>query len=296
MQNLALPPWLGKPGPSSVFSTAVPALSTGRAFLAEQKKLTGYDLDRQQRDWRRNRVRVHGEETFEKLSRAFHGFEHRTLYGLTPALVEKAAKDTDHALGESRPNDGRVELKDFSPPYPFVYLFHFLLERFGRVFLWQDFVAFVKADPGLILLPFAKQYGLAEAEVFGDWEATASMRALQFRLGCAYYSFLREIYVMATLREVHGMDVRYHVLLDVEFKIDMLVEGVPLALYIGSKLYKDGNGGGRKVRIEDRNPARRTLDLTIIERPVFGKAYLVGTARIAALAAEIRAGIAAFDG
>lgn len=179
---------------------------------------------------------------------------HRRLYALTVEEVLKAARATKHALGDVKKAEAKFRgINNFSPPVPMVYIFHRLLEESGRVPLWEDVKRYVLLiRPDLLWGPFRQEYGLAPGHPDAV-EGSRTMRAFQWRLGAAYYSWLREVHMLTVLRREHGFDLRYHFLADAEWKADFVGGRVLVELYLKNGDYKDGSGG-RKALCADMNP------------------------------------------
>lgn len=222
------------------------------------------------------------------------GHAHGALFGLGLDEVWAVTRHPDdairtgHALGDLR---WRAEYKaadNFNTPWALQYLLHGLMEKLGRLPRWEDFRAFLKGDEArhCHFGPFERRF-LADAD-----PATARLllEGYRWRVGNAYYSFLREVDLMTRLRLEHGLDVRYHVLADAQFKVDFWVGNVLVAVFIKNPRFREG-AAGRKDRVEDLMDvsAFRTLALELEAPTTKGRAALVPPHEVARAAAAIRA-------
>lgn len=65
---------------------------------------------------------------------------------------------------------------------------------------------------------------------------------MRWRIGNAYYSFLREIYTIVELRH-RGLDLRAPPLTDAVFRVDAWMRDTVLHLYIRDDRFRDGEAG-----------------------------------------------------
>lgn len=222
------------------------------------------------------------------------GFTHRVLPRLTVAEVERitshpdASIRTEHALSNIRQRECPKEVDDFDTPWTYNYMLHDFLERQGRLFRWGEFWSWFKGEAAdRYFVPYKEAFGWDKANAAGR---VALERALQWRVGRAYYSFLREIDLLTRLREIHGLNVRYHLLADVNFRVDLWVEGTLVLLYLRNSTYRD-EFGGRKQKVADLIDLSRFryLEIGINAPTAFGKPSLVDQASVEAVAAAIKA-------
>ncbi|WP_329247908.1 hypothetical protein OG417_00240 [Actinoallomurus sp. NBC_01490] len=181
-----------------------------------------------------------------------HVLAHRTkvLYTVTPEEIYAIRDQIDpdnHALGKVRRYEGeRVkQIVDWEPDFAFSHVFHYVLEAIGRVFTWKEFGEFCRTDSkarAMLYDPASKK----NAEVAGEgcWSLLDARKAMRWRIGNFYYSFIREIHVISQLR-ANGVDVQFHPLADALFRVDAWCGRVALSLYVGNKKYRKG-GHGRK--------------------------------------------------
>jgi hypothetical protein len=106
--------------------------------------------------------------------------------------------------------------------------------------------------------------------------------AMQWRLGNAYYSFLRELFVVATLRQA-GIDARCHPLADALFRADAWVGNTVISLYVGNPKYLTRVSGRKSPATEllgDASPPFDFLSLELETQHKFGVVHLPDPAAI----------------
>jgi hypothetical protein len=219
-------------------------------------------------------------------------FRHDTLYKLDLFDIETVAGviggKPRHALEGLVSADSKYDgVHNFSPPFAIEYLLHDCLERLGRMPRWADVVQYIFLDRReRYIEPFLSAFNL-----HGSPKASAGsphMKALQWRVGTAFYSFMREVHLLTALRQRHGLDVRYHVLADVEFKADLVAGETLLAVYVPNEDYRDG-GRGRKLSIADANPGRSTLEMRIEVRDKYGYPWIALPESVSKIAEKLKA-------
>jgi hypothetical protein len=235
-----------------------------------------------------------GGPRYREVKNFLASLQHDVLHRIPLSEIEEVAhlrggEPTKHALHDVFPEDGKYAgINNFSPPFAIEYLLHDCLETLGRVPRWKDFRNYILKDKReRYYEPFLKTYNLTRGgpgTALGD----PHMKALHWRIGTAFYSFLREIHLLTSLRESFGLDVRYHVLADVEFKADLVAGETLVALYVPSE-YRDGYSG-RKTSITEANPARKTIELRVEVRRDYGKPWVVYPQSLQEIAAKLEAG------
>lgn len=217
------------------------------------------------------------------------GIRHDALHNLSLEDVQAAVDSTEHAIEEIRPAQGTYAgISDFCPPFAMEYLFHDCLEDLGRTPLWQDIKTYLfERKRDRYVEPFLAKYRIASGSRDARLDSPYFI-ALKYRVGNAYYSFIREVHLMTVLRRKYGLDVRYHVFADVEYKSDLVAGDVLVALYVPNGRYRDG-ADGRKTSIATANPSRKTLSVTLAVRKDFGKPWLVTDEAIKDIAEKLMA-------
>lgn len=216
----------------------------------------------------------------------FRLFRHEYLYEISIRDIMSAVSKSDHSLGELKKSCEKYKkVEDWSPNVPFVYLFHVMLERFRKIPTWQDAWAFFEGElANYCWTPFCEHYHMDPAiRIEGvRKEDPLLIDAFQWRMGAAYYSFIREIHYIASIRQNHGIDLKYHFALDAEWRIDFIAGEVLIELFVENKRYKTRDDG-RKVRCWQMNPGYKVVDITINQEWIpRGKPYLIPAGDIAA--------------
>ncbi len=224
-------------------------------------------------------------------------FKERLLYRLQISDLETVTywpvkrygpTDPRHALGDMKAADGNIgEVQNFKTPWTYAYIFHDLMERLGHVPSWPETIAHLRGDGRPHLLdPFERHFDYPKQS--NDFK-TRYNTALRWRTAVAYYSFIREIDLIVRLRRDHHLPIKFNLLADAQFKIDLWCGRVLIALLISNPKFNKGNQG-RKIR------APEMLDITgfesiKIELPkpkTFGLPDLVPPDAILKIAHDIR--------
>jgi hypothetical protein len=258
----------------------VPQTTSGFADLVAF--LTSKDSSRisELNTWIATRQREYGAKVFDPLLEKYKAFSHSFLFQIQPEdirndLAEINRYPEEHALGTVRWNNAFKPIADASGPPPLCFAFHILLEHYRRIPCWTQFFRFVEKHPIFFHDFFFKTVGYDRNDPRYDMSImSGDMGALRWRLGNAYYSFVKETYLLANLRHTYGIDARYHFLLDVEWKADIYAGDVLLEIYIGNNAYKAGNFDGRKMRCRNKNRGCNVLELQSGIDNVFGKVWL----------------------
>jgi hypothetical protein len=181
--------------------------------------------------------------------------ETKHLYRLTPADVRRVCATTKHALGRvERKNAERVvKTVNWYPTFAFTHIMHYYLEQSRRLPTWQEFYKFLFAtEEGKALIGDEASRHKAARLKDGVPERFAR-DALRWRFGNAYYSFLREVYTLVTLRS-RGLDVRFHPLADALFRVDSWMGKAVISIWVANEDFRRDKGfesQGRKDRAEE---------------------------------------------
>lgn len=201
------------------------------------------------------------------------------LLAATPADVESVCNRTEHALGDVRSDVARQapSIRDWHPAFAFTHLLHIATEREGKILAYQEFRSLCREDPWFHEALWAPANdAIARAIVvdkIGRAEAAAAMR---WRVGNSYYSFLREAYVLAILRD-SGFDARTHPLADALFRVDAWVGNDVISLFIGNRQYRAGINGrklGPEHWLSSSEPPFRFLSAELPVTHAFGVVHL----------------------
>ncbi|MGW4849423.1 hypothetical protein [Nocardia brasiliensis] len=227
------------------------------------------------------------------------GCEHvpqAVLAHVTSAPYILAADDimrlkTKHPLGQARPRNVNkiASIRDWRPDFAFTHLFHFFLEEHKGIFTWDEFREWSQGPDvrGWLWEPAQE---LIEKAIAGGFSTELAHQAMQWRIGNFYYSFLRELYVIARFRE-HGLPLLCHPLADALFRADAWCDGVILELYIPNPAYKTPFAG-RKFKAHEFFTDQDRFSVVPLELPVqkiFGEVHLPTADTLDRGAAKLRA-------
>lgn len=181
---------------------------------------------------------------------------HKRLFEVTTREIEQASQG-GHALGDlDRDQDSLREVEDFDTPFAQEYFFHALLEESGYVPTFKEFWEEINGR--------YREYYIDRLEVAlasTRYTTGQKMRAIKWRLGKTYYSCLRELYVLAALRECYQLTLKYHIFAGLVLKYDGWLGEKVLQLKVPNK-YEE-----RKPR-----PVGRLMAIPVeIEHQGFGR-------------------------
>ncbi|MFE6283210.1 hypothetical protein [Streptomyces sp. NPDC057877] len=220
----------------------------------------------------------------------------RVLYDLTEADISHVCQNTEHALGEVRRQVGESvpEIVDWHPNFAFTHTFHICVERLGCVPTYQRFREFSFHDPdGRNMLGDPAMKLVRDLVTREKYTEDRVRAAIRWRVGNAYYGFLREVYAFAHLR-LRGVDLRFHPLADALFRVDAWTGRRALSLRVGNKKFRQGMNAGRKTPAEqllaDILPPLRfdTIELAAATR--FGVVHVPSAGQLDEAAARLLAG------
>jgi hypothetical protein len=227
-----------------------------------------------------------------QVSRTVLGHTARVLYELEPSRIEITCQATEHPLGDIRKRVATAvrPVVDWRPDYAFTHVMHLAMETLGTLPTFQDFVRFCAEDPvGRAALGDPARQARERAYRQG-YALEHAAQAVRWRIGLAYYSFVREMYTIAVLR-ASGLDVRAHPLADALFRVDAWTRRTVLSLYIRNARFRDG-ARGRKPRTWDilagAQPPFRYEELRLATRHEFGCVHLPEAGQIRAVARRLR--------
>ncbi|MEU2558895.1 hypothetical protein ABZ626_06085 [Streptomyces longispororuber] len=175
------------------------------------------------------------------------------LYRLTEEEVQRVCRRTEHALGEVKRNVGESvpQIVDWHPDFAFAHTFHFCMEQLGEVPTFQQFREFsLGSAEGRKMLGDPAKALIRDLVETGKCPQRRAQAAMRWRIGNAYYGFLREVYTLVKLRRKHHIDLRAHPLADALFRVDAWVGRRALSLRVGNGKFRQGAAAGRKTPAE----------------------------------------------
>jgi len=188
-----------------------------------------------------------------------------------------AADRSRHALGQIKKADIEkiIEVRDWHPDFAFTHLMHFVIEDTGELPTFDEFIRH-RIFKDALYDDIRRQVARAGRGA-GQTEALAKA-AVRWRIGNAYYSFLKEQYVISVMRS-EGVDVRQHPLADALFRVDCWAAETNIDLYVRNKIFRSGDGNaGRKTRsgnlLSDTVPPFKNIVLEFAPRHTFGDVHL----------------------
>ncbi|WP_330182419.1 hypothetical protein OHB26_01400 [Nocardia sp. NBC_01503] len=215
---------------------------------------------------------------------------HTTSAPYTIAADDIMRLETKHPLGQARPQNVNkiAAIRNWRPDFAFTHLFHFMLEQHHGVFSWEEFRMWAQG-PDVREWLWEPAQKLVRDAIESGFDSDLAHQAMQWRIGNSYYSFLRELYVIARFREC-GIPLLCHPLADALFRADAWCEGMILELYIPNPAYKTAYTG-RKFKAADFFTDQEHLTVLSLELPVqriFGEVHLPTDETINAAVARLR--------
>lgn len=218
---------------------------------------------------------------------------HRTevLYGLGPSDVEEVCHRTEHALGKVKREEGEAisEVVDWHPDFAFTHMFHVCVEASGHLPTFQEFREFTEGSPlGRKMLGDPAR-SFREQLLLAGHPRHLVKAGMRWRVGNSYYSFLREVHTIVTLRH-RGVEAQAHPLADALFRADAWVGSTVISLLVGNKRFRAADTG-RKLRPElllrtARPPLRfETLELGAATK--FGVVHLPSSSDLESAVARL---------
>jgi hypothetical protein len=191
--------------------------------------------------------------------------------------VSDVCRSTKHALGRVQKRQVRDVhyIRDWTTPFAVSHVFHFVTEHDGAIPTWQRFRQACQEHPfDEMLWNPARQ--AVEASGQHGVSADLARQAMRWRVGNFYYSFLREQFVHAYLRQ-QGIRILQHPLADALYAVDGWLQNNVISLFIGNDDFRT-RLGGRKHPSTDfltgRQPPLRFLDIELPVKQAFGVVHL----------------------
>ncbi|MCL6562009.1 MAG: hypothetical protein K6U87_03270 [Firmicutes bacterium] len=188
-------------------------------------------------------------------------FVHRRLYHFTIEDIEQVLQTIETGHIDNRPlanvkaREAHPVIEDLRPMFPLVCVFHEMIESTNKIPTFSAFHSYLRKDTGLRCY---QDFLDALAHIPGSYES--KMRALRWRLGNAYNSAFREVYVLIYLKERHKIEVKYHLFADIQLQTDLWFGFNLIRIYVpNAKLLRkrDPKTWAYKFRIHDVQIAHR---------------------------------------
>ncbi|MCZ7417510.1 MULTISPECIES: hypothetical protein [unclassified Streptomyces] len=138
---------------------------------------------------------------------------------------------------------------DWHPDFAFTHALHICMERLGTLPTYGDVRDYAMSDELGWEMLGSPASRMIEAEAYKGTPRQRVKAAMRWRVGNAYYSFLREVYSIVELRQ-RGIPLLVHPLADALFRVDAWVGRVAFSLRIGNKKFRQGASDGRKLSAE----------------------------------------------
>lgn len=153
------------------------------------------------------------------------------------------SQSTDRYMHLIRSTDiGAGAFKNMNVPWSMHMLLHRLLEEKGALFRFEEFDRQLKG-------PWRDIYWEpATSSIKGDLSAAQIEVGYRYRVGLAYYDFLRELDLYVRLRDM-GLPIRYNVFADVVFGIDFWCGRTLIGVFVQNEEFRTMSGG-RKASID----------------------------------------------
>jgi hypothetical protein len=188
-------------------------------------------------------------DAVEQKAAWLRGHRTRVPYLQTPDSVIGVAAASSHPLKDLKKPELAHYTRDWRPDFAFHFVFAYVTEALGKPPTWQEFGRFCLTDQlayGMLGRPAELERKRLEGK-FGIPSDQARF-AVRWRVGIAYYSYMRELYCLAVLRGA-GIDARTHPLADVLWRVDLWVDDLCVELFISNVRFKSSSGG-RKPKPE----------------------------------------------
>ncbi|MBF6174435.1 hypothetical protein [Nocardia blacklockiae] len=210
-----------------------------------------------------------------------------TVHDLRPHEIRTL--QSSHPLGNLHPPEGyKVKaIKNWHPGFAFAHLFHFCLEDHGTIYSFDQFFEWAQLDEHSPWLwtPMRKIIDTRRT----DQQRADADASLRWRIGLAYYGFIREIYTVACLRD-RGLPMLSHPLADALFRADTWCLNVVVEIFVRNSQFKSGTEGRKhpaEYYLADQ-PQFRFERLEMEHGHEFGRVHLPTDAEVDACADRIR--------
>lgn len=171
-----------------------------------------------------------------------------------PSTAEIEKQISNYRLHFSPIKDRQVEWEFQAPP--FVAAFLELVERRRRIPSQEEFCdSYVRKNRGILQSEFAEKWPVVTTRAEKE-------TALIARLERAYPSFVRDVYLLALLRE-NGIDANYDQVHDVQNGMDLVIRAAGATLSIHVFLHTERARRGRAIKEQRHTYAGNHVDLIV---------------------------------
>jgi hypothetical protein len=216
------------------------------------------------------------------------GFTHKYLFEIRVQDIRNMMERSAHALGDVESHERLPEIEDFgrTSPWAFQHLFHKYIESHCEIPTWQKFRLWLFSDCPFYVDRLKAHVHWGEAD---EQRHRRLQRAGQWRIGKFYYSAVREIDMLVRLREQYNIELKYHLLADVLFRVDFWCASTLVRVYFENEEYMSEMSGRKRPAgfyFSDARPPFKTVTV-LVERQGFGKFWLATDKALQDLAAMI---------
>ena len=167
----------------------------------------------------------------------------RAEFDTVAAIIE--ADENQHALKGVSRADNIPLTKNLNSSFAFIHLFHRYVQQKRRIPTWLEWREWLRTEAAsMFAIPVSRTIRFDRMD---KAQKTAVKKGLTWRLGLAYYSCMRELDVMLRLRDLYGLNVRYHVLADALYRVDFWLGTKTVCLFVSNDEMKAAQTG-RKPR------------------------------------------------
>ena len=222
---------------------------------------------------------------YSTIAPAVEAFVHERLFAISSAEVLAKHAEGSHALGEIERHRQLREVEDTRMPDTAMQdVFHRFVEERGLP-TWQEFHDYLlEADiKPLILTPWWNDLRAKVAR----YSEERVRDALHWRIGRMYYSNMREVHFLARVRELRGIQLRYHIFADVRLRTDFWIDNHNVSVFLSNPEYRGASRTRKQIakeRLDDHKPPLIFHEVEFPNRYDRGELYVVDDTAIEALA------------
>ena len=163
-------------------------------------------------------------------------------------------------------------------------IFHKYLEERG-IPTWQEFRAhLLEKDMQNV---FLKPWWATLVSELDAYDNDHIKDAITWRVGCMYYSAMRELHFISRMRERHGIQLKYHIFADVRLRTDFWIDTNNISLFLSNSSYRSGKKTRKKTAkdiLSDRNPKLYFHEVEFSNQYDRGNLYMINDKEIDKLA------------